>query len=141
MKTSLAVVIILFGVCFTTVTQAQPVVIDHNTTDINKIPQQWIETAKRNLRITYGHTSHGSQLVTGMKAIRDFKGHPYDFSYADFCYSSGYRSGVFLNDCVPSGDLGYPDRTTWAQLTRNLLNQPGNDTNVVIWSWCGEVGI
>jgi len=127
-------VMILLGACFVAVTQAQPVIVDHTSTDINQIPQQWIETAKNNLRISYGHTSHGSQLVTGMNAIRDFKGTPYDFTY-----SSGYSSGIFLNDGVPSGDLGNPDRTTWAQLTRNFLNQSGNDRNVVMWSWCGQV--
>ena len=135
MKTSRVLIIILLGVCFTTVAQAQPVIIDHTCTDINQIPQQWIETAKSNLRISYGHTSHGSQLVTGIDAIRDFKGDPYDFSY-----SSGYSAGIFLNDGVPSGDLGNPDRTTWAQLTRDFLNQSSNDRNVVMWSWCGQVG-
>jgi hypothetical protein len=128
-------VIILLGVCFSTVAQAQPVIIDHTCTDINQIPQQWIEAAKSSRRISYGHTSHGSQLVTGIDAIRDFKGDPYDFSY-----SSGYSAGIFLNDGVPSGDLGNPDRTTWAQLTRDFLNQSSNDRNVVMWSWCGQVG-
>ena len=125
---------ILSGTCFITGTQAQPVIIDHTCTDISQLPQQWIEAAKSSLRISYGHTSHGSQLVTGINAIRDFKGTPYDFTY-----SSGYTLGIFLNDGVPSGDLGNPDRTTWAQLTRNFLNQPGNDRNVVMWSWCGQV--
>ena len=120
---------IFVAICFAVMVQAQPVIIDHTCTDINQIPQQWIETAKSNLRISYGHTSHGSQLVTGITAIRDFIGTPYTFTY-----SSGYSAGVFLNDGVPSGDLGNPDRTTWAQLTRNFLNQAGNDRNIVMWS-------
>jgi len=127
--------IIFFGGCFATVTQAQPIIIDHTCTDISQIPQPWIEAAKSILRISYGHTSHGSQLVTGIDAIRDFKGDPYDFSY-----TSGYSAGMFLNDGVPSGDLGNPDRSTWAKATRDFLNQPGgNDRNVVMWSWCGQV--
>ncbi|OPY84251.1 MAG: IPT/TIG domain protein [Syntrophorhabdus sp. PtaU1.Bin153] len=134
MRTALVLMIILFSVCFTGVAQGEPVIIDHTCTDINKIPQQWIETARNNLRISYGHTSHGSQLVTGINAIRNSAGAPYTFTY-----SSGYSAGVFLNDYVPSGDLGSPDRITWAQRTRNFLNQAGNDRNVVIWSWCGQV--
>ena len=62
---------IFVGVCLAVMAQAQPVIIDHTCTDIDQIPQQWIETAKSNLRISYGHTSHGSQLVTGISAIRD----------------------------------------------------------------------
>jgi len=41
------------------------IIIDHTTTDISKIPPYWIEQAKALLRASYGHTSHGSQLVTG----------------------------------------------------------------------------
>jgi hypothetical protein len=37
-----------------------------------------------------------------------------------------------------SGDLGAPDRTTWASLTRTYL-AANKDVNVIIWSWCGEV--
>ena len=132
MKTPLMLIIILFGVWFTTVTQAQPIIIDHTCTDINQIPQQWIEAAKSNLRISYGHTSHGSQLVTGINAIRDFKGAPYDFTSVSY----SYVPGVFLVDLYPPGDLGDPDRITWAQRTRDFLNQPGNDRNVIMWAWC-----
>ena len=42
----------------------------------------------------------------------------------------------------PSGDLGNPDRTTWADRTRTYLNSgtaPGNNRNTVMWSWCGQV--
>ncbi len=134
MKSFLMLTIIFLGLFVATLTQAQPVIVDHTCTDVNQIPQQWIETVKSNLRVSYGHTSHGSQLVTGIDAISDFKGAPFSFSY-----SSGYSAGIFLNDYVPSGDLGNPDRTTWAQRTRDFLNQNGNDRNVVMWSWCGQV--
>jgi len=134
MKRLFTSVTIFLGICFAVMAQAQPVIIDHTCTDINQIPQQWIEAAKSNLRISYGHTSHGSQLVTGISAIRDSIGAPYTFTY-----SSGYSAGVFLNDYVPSGDLGNPDRTAWATATRNFLQQAGNDRNVVMWSWCGQV--
>jgi hypothetical protein len=134
MKTPLVLLIVLFGICFTTIIQAQPVIIDHTCTDINKIPQQWIKAAKSNLNISYGHTSHGSQLVTGINAIRDFKGAPYDFTY-----SNRYSPGIFLNDGTPTGDLGNPDRTKWAQRTRDLFNWLRNDRNIVMWSWCGQV--
>jgi len=135
MKRCFLLAIILFGLCPATLTQAQSIIIDHNCTDINQIPLSWIETAKSNLRISYGHSSHGSQLITGINAISDYWGAPLTFSY-----SSGYSAGIFVNDYIPLGDLGSPDLTTWAQRTRDFLNQSGgNDRNVVLWSWCGQV--
>ena len=91
MKRLIILITIFVGIYFAVMAQAQPVIIDHTCTDINQIPQQWIETAKSNLRISYGHTSHGSQLVTGITAIRDFIGTSYTFTY-----SSGYSAGSFF---------------------------------------------
>ena len=41
----------------------QPIIIDHTCIDLNQIPAQYIDNAKANLWIGYGHTSHGSQLT------------------------------------------------------------------------------
>jgi hypothetical protein len=68
-----------------------------------------------------------------MTLLKDQYGVLYDFNY-------GGGSGVLsLHDYEPSGDLGNPDRTTWAQLTRDLLDTPGNERNLIMWSWCGQV--
>src|SRR5512138_1095895 len=48
---------------------AQAIVINHTTADISQIPPYWIEQAKALLRASYGHTSHGSQLVSGMSVF------------------------------------------------------------------------
>ena len=34
--------------------------------------------------------------------------------------------------------MGNPDRITWAQRTRDLLESSNNDRNAIIWSWCGQ---
>lgn len=112
---------------------AQPIVIDHRTTDLAQIPAAFIEQAKANLRIGYGHTSHGSQLVTGILAFRGAPGSLYDFSYS----SSGLQPGLFLNDYWASGDLGHNGDLAWRDATVAMLNRADNDRNVVIWSWCG----
>lgn len=109
-------------------------VINHTTTTLTSIPQQWVTTAKTNLRLSYGHTSHGSQLVTGANYL----------AAKDSVYSinqdGAILSGVLsLDDTTPSGDLGNPDFTSWAQRTRDYLNGDGSDRNVVLWSWCGQV--
>ncbi len=53
-------------------TDAGPIIVDHDATDITAVPQEWIEEAKRELHIAYGHTSHGSQLTDGMAALVAF---------------------------------------------------------------------
>ncbi|MHB8797167.1 MAG: hypothetical protein ACYDBY_01770 [Thermoanaerobaculia bacterium] len=111
-------------------------VVDHTCTDLSRVPARYLEAAKAQLKIGYGHTSHGSQIVTGMEALAAAPG-----SLLDFDSSWGYQPGVFLNDSAFPGanDLGSPDRTEWADATRALLNRAGGcDRNVVVWSWCGQ---
>ena len=50
------------------------IIADHTCCDIDAIPQSAIEDAKADLIIAYGHTSHGSQLVSGMTGLITFKG-------------------------------------------------------------------
>lgn len=109
-------------------------IINHNTANINLIPGQWIVKARTDLRIAYGHTSHGSQLTTGMSGLVTFKGDMYRYN------STGADSSLQLRDSPFSGayDLGNPNRTAWAAATRTYLNAHP-EINVVIWSWCGQV--
>jgi hypothetical protein len=110
------------------------IIIDHRATRLAEIPDYWVEAAKRTLHIAYGHTSHGSQLTSGMSGLVSFK----DSFYA---YNSGGSAGALdLRDTPFSGayDLGNPNFTAWAAATRSYLT--ANPTvNAVIWSWCGQV--
>ena len=56
---------------FSSYVSAQPIIIDHTCTDLSKIPDQWIEAAKQ-LRIHYGHTSHGSQIMAGLNYLETY---------------------------------------------------------------------
>ncbi len=115
----------------------QAIIINHNCTDITKIPKSSINQAKSSLRCSYGHTSHGSQLITGMQAYRDDSA--YGSQYA-FNTNGSIQVGVLsIADYTPDGDLGNPDFTTWEALTREYLDGSGSDRNVVMWSWCGQV--
>ena len=115
------------------------VVVDHRCTDLAAVPAAAIAQAKATLRIGYGHTSHGSQLVTGLEAIRDHLGAPFDFAASGW----GLEPGVFLNDswgnAGGAADLGHGGDLAWRDATIAMLAAPGNDRNVVIWSWCGGV--
>jgi len=48
----------------------QAIIIDHTTTDISKIPDYWIEQAKK-VAVHYAHTSHGSQVLSGLTGWKD----------------------------------------------------------------------
>ncbi len=108
---------------------AVAIIANHQYTDISKIPLQWINQAKSNLRIWYVHTSHGGQVTEGMANLQSHYGSPYNFN------ESG--SGGALSYQEEWSDLGHNGDLAWETATRSRLNQAGNDRNVVIWSWCG----
>jgi hypothetical protein len=111
------------------------IIIDHKSIDLSKVPATWISAAKNSLKIAYSHTSHGSQIITGMLAMNGESG-------LNYTYAEGhYNESVFMNDnpFVGAWDLGNPNRTYWATATRNLINRPGGfNKNVIMWSWCGQ---
>lgn len=110
------------------------IVVDHRCTQLERVPVEWIALARQNLRVAYGHTSHGSQLVTGARAFRGSEGSTYYFTSTE-----GFRAGLFLNDTLPDGDLGAEGDLGWRDRTVALLGRADNDRNVVLWSWCSGV--
>ncbi|MBN2476821.1 MAG: PEP-CTERM sorting domain-containing protein [Pirellulales bacterium] len=146
LRTAILVLVALCSVlvvCTAKATRAAAVLIDHESTDLTTLSQAVIERAKNNLHIGYGHTSHGSQLTTGMSGLVGFiNGGGLGLSCPEnfFAYNNGGSDGALdLHDCFQPGDLGNPDRTTWAARTRTYLDDPANsDVNVIIWSWCGQ---
>ena len=55
----------------------EAIIIDHNHTDLNAIPDAWISVARQELHIAYSHTSHGSQITDGMTGLAGFRGSKY----------------------------------------------------------------
>jgi hypothetical protein len=114
----------------------ESIIANHTIAKLSLLPDEWIDSAKANLHIAYGHTSHGSQLITGMEGLVNWKGAQYAFN------EGGLNGALDIDDYAFPGasDLGNPDRTSWATATRDYLNNPeNNNVNVVIWSWCGQV--
>lgn len=127
---------------------SQGVIVDHTSTDITKIPIEYIQQAKESLHIGYGHTSHGSQVTTGMTGLVAFANNgglelslPNNIfqwnnggtgGALDLEEGSGYDAGWLELDCG-----NYP---LWVNETREYLNNPSHsDVNVIIWSWCGQL--
>ncbi len=117
----------------------EALIIDHNCTRLEKIPDYWVTAVKNSLRIGYGHTSHGSQLVTGLDVYRRTWKGIYRYTSSDW----GLMTGIFLNDlwgnAGGASDLGHNGYLGWRDATINMLRLPHNDRNVVMWSWCGGV--
>ncbi len=130
----------LSGVLFAGSEQA--LIIDHTCTDINQIPEWAIIQAKEKLHIAYGHTSHGSQITTGMNGLVDFAnggGKGLALPEDIFAWNNGGINGALdLHDYAMSGDVGYYPQ--WLNNTHSYLDDDQYvDVNVVMWSWCGQV--
>lgn len=121
-----------------TAPSASPIIANHTSTKISLVPTYWISQAKQKLRVGYSHTSHGSQLVTGIEAFRGSPGSRFYYTYASY----GLHRGIFLNDywiTDPVSDLGCCGDLAWRDATKTMLDLANNDRNVVMWSWCGGV--
>jgi hypothetical protein len=127
--------------------QTTGIVADHtciNYTRFHLIPEENMNATKETLHIAYQHTSHGSQITTGMTGLTTYANEQ-DLSPNLYAWSESPEEGMLHLDDYAMGsyadsasDLGYAD---WAEATRNYLNDPDNaNTNVIMWSWCGQVG-
>jgi len=120
-------------------------VVDHTNTNLDDIPTEWITTAKEELHIDYNHTSHGSQLITGMDALEDFPAFGPKYSWIDD--STGDNTSLSLDDHW-GADLSGGDADSdgdgidnWAEDTYDFLDDPSNyHVNVIMWSWCDISG-
>ena len=120
---------------------------DHTAADLTSIPRAAIEQAKASLHIAYQHTSHGSQLITGMNSLEAFSAYGALYSWDD---SGADTNSLDLDDYgIPAScaDLSQGDSedgngdTPWVIGTRALLDNPDNShVNIVVWSWCSING-
>jgi len=119
--------------------------IDHTSTDLNSVPGAWITQAAADLHIAYNHTSHGSQIISGMDALESFPAHGGAYEWSD----DGSAGLDLDNYGIPCGvsDLSQGDSidgngvTPWVTCTRAFLDLPANaHINVIMWSWCSIHG-
>lgn len=119
---------------------ARPLIIDHTATDLSLVPDVWLEAARDHVAFVYGHTSHGSQLVSGADYLRD------DVDPARYGFLAGQLTIPELVSpaALRAGDDGGWgwDEATFLQTAREHLDaehamEPGH-IRVFMWSWCGE---
>jgi hypothetical protein len=127
-------------------------VIDHNNIDINQIPDAWLVKA-RELAFHYGHTSHGSQINTGLDYLETYVNSKYDttiwglWNWNDHLTDGNLpKDAVILNiydgnydpvdtdDYIEPGD--YWDGTPGQARTETTA--ASGLFNYSMWSWCGQ---
>lgn len=120
-------------------TPSGAIFIDHTTTDLARIPAEWLAAAKRDVVWLYGHTSHGSQLVTGAAYLSERMAPP----TFNFTMEWGAVPG---QSEPPALRLADDDGWSWDpgelyRKARGYLNDPaiGPRVNAFMWSWCGEM--
>jgi hypothetical protein len=122
--------------------------VDHTHTALSAIPDSWISRAKSDLHIAYNHTSHGSQLISGINALEAFPSFGTKYAWTDT--SRGDSQSLSLDDRGISGtpDLSQGDGdgdgdgiANWAEDTYAFLDNNASDhINVIMWSWCNIAG-
>ncbi len=108
--------------CIEDVVNTNAIIANHEYINLfSSLPASYASQIRNNYKIYYGHTSHGSQIITGISMVE--------------AENNNYTSPQFNEEY---GDLGHNGDTAWAETTRNFLNNSDNsDYNVVMWSWCG----
>ena len=120
-------------------------IIDHLCTDISRIPEEWINRVKEMWNVHYAHTSHGSQITTGMDLLAS--GNPtYGYDSSD-CQVPVTSIGISLMDgqyiqqdayCETyiTPDL-YWESEYGLNITRWVLNN--RNINLSLWAWCCQL--
>ena len=123
---------------------AEAIVIDHTCTDVDRIPDYWLEEAKK-LAIHYAHTSHGQQITEGASALSE-KNPKYGYSifYAGSSPPASLPGQCGSVLCIYDGNPpetyitpeGYWSTDEGRNRTRAVA-----DTGLFgfsMWSWCGQ---
>lgn len=114
-----------------TMAKADEIIADHSASAaFELIPESYIQQIKSDYRIFYGRLSHGDQIPLGMEILME----------EDSLYSFNNGAGTLHLELYDSA-IYLHNTSVWMGATRNRLNQPGNDINVVMWSWCSDVSI
>lgn len=127
--------------------QSGSTIMDRNNTDASVIPDAYITAAKNNLHIAYEHTSHGSQIISGMNALATYPAFGNRYHWSDDGSAGLYLDDHAIDTVNHWYDLSLGDSvdgngdTPWVVITRAFLNNAANyHINVVMWSWCSING-
>lgn len=92
------------------------------------IPESVVDQIQADFRIFFGHTSHGSQIISGMEMLMT----------EDDGYAVNAGPGSLSIIDFGGEDLGHNGDVGWVDSTRAALDADSS-INVVMWSWCAGV--
>ena len=141
-KYTLFILLAIGLVSLSTPVFSQAIVIDHTCTDITQIPDSWLTQVKNTLRVHYAHTSHGSQITTGLERLADANS-KYHYSY-DYCSVPATANALRLMDGQYITDYCETYITPelyWQysgiDITRYVLNN--YNFEISEWAWCTQL--
>jgi hypothetical protein len=118
----------------------ESLVIDHSCTDLTRIPPEYVDLVKTNMKLHYAHTSHGSQLTHGVDTIEAYDAF-YLVSIGDrylpddpgsFCIFRGQEGGTYVEpEQYWATAAGMDD-------TRDVLNN-NPQISVSMFAWCTQL--
>jgi hypothetical protein len=119
---------------------SEPVIIDHTCEGLSQIPAAWIDSVQGCMRLHYAHTSHGSQLTTGLDrtetadtAYSVARGASYLPSESGaFCVFDGQEHDTYI---TPDE---YWQTAAGMNYTRDVLDH-NPPLNTSMWSWCTQL--
>ncbi|MFZ1984964.1 MAG: hypothetical protein WAU91_11165 [Desulfatitalea sp.] len=120
-----------------------PIIIDHTCTDLSQIPSEWLARAKE-LTLHYAHTSHGSQVISGILNLESLDG-AYSVAVRESATeglpSAEDPAALLIYDGNPSETYiepnDYWDGTDGINRTHAVAATGHYDFSM--WSWCGQV--
>jgi hypothetical protein len=120
------------------------VIADHAAADLSQIPANWVTLARQKVVWIYGHTSHGSQLISGAQYLSDYVTAPKFNLLTNWAIppAQGSPAGLRVGD-----DGGWSwDEGSFLQNARTRIQAaldagavPTGSVGVFMWSWCGEL--
>ena len=120
-----------------------PIIIDHTCTDLSQIPDQWLAKAKE-MAVHYAHTSHGSQIVTGLSKLEQVEP---KYKFDRFAAGSEPPSSLPCDPDALCLYQGNPPETYitpedyWSTPSGISRTKAVADTGLFdysMWSWCGQ---
>lgn len=114
-------------------------IVNHTCTDINLIPEEWINEVKIKWNLHFAHTSHGGQLIEGLNQVQTEND---TFAFNLYDSEVPFDSDVFdvldgqISENYITPDL-YWQTPEGRSLTTNVLST--EIVNVSMWSWCTQL--
>lgn len=130
--------------------------VDHTAVQqFDSIPQEWLDEAKK-LTVHYGHTSHGSQILSGLVILNKVDSTKYNMSLKDEGNAqAGITESIPPEERIPVGlppdgentlqitregawHVGYWSTNDGLEGTKNVLSYNNGLFDISGWAWCGE---